>query len=82
MPEAPIVIVAWPALPPALAWMTAVPVPLDGAVYRPVLLIDPRPLTFDQVKLGCVGQGLAELVERLGRELLLGSVRPGSPSTA
>jgi hypothetical protein len=49
---ATIVMVARPALPPAAAWITAVPVPLEGAVYRPFRVIEPRPLTLDQVKLG------------------------------
>src|SRR5205807_1599057 len=43
--------------PPAFAWTTAVPLPLAGAVYRPALLIDPRPLSFDQVKLGWIARG-------------------------
>ena len=51
-----IVMVALADLPPAAAWMTAVP-ERDGAVYRPVELIEPRPLTFDQVKLGWTARG-------------------------
>ena len=51
-----IVMVALADLPPAAAWMTAVP-DRDGAVYRPVELIEPRPLTFDQVKLGWTARG-------------------------
>ena len=54
-----IVMVALPTFPPAFAWMVAVPRPLAGAVYRPVLLIDPRPLSFDHVKLGWIAMAWA-----------------------
>jgi len=39
--------------------MVAVPRPLAGAAYRPVLLIDPRPLSFDHVKLGWIAMARA-----------------------
>jgi hypothetical protein len=51
------VMVALPALPPAAAWMTAVPAPFEGAVYKPLRVIEPPPLTLDQVKLGWVARG-------------------------
>src|SRR5271166_7087668 len=46
MPEEPLTV-------PLATVTVAEPVPEAGVVYRPLLLIEPRPLT-DQVTLGCV----------------------------
>jgi hypothetical protein len=53
------VTVARPLTPPALACTVAVPVVLVGAVYTPVLLTVPGPLTFVQVNVGCCDRAMA-----------------------
>ena len=53
------VTVALPALPPLMAWITAVPDPVVGAVQSPVRLMDPGPITFDQVNAAWVVRGCA-----------------------
>ena len=54
----PIVTVALPLIPPALAWTMAVPAVEVGAVYRPLLLTVPGPLTTVHVQSGCVDRDL------------------------
>ena len=45
---------AVPLTEPLLAWTVAEPLPVLGAVYRPELLIVPRPEANDHVNAGCV----------------------------
>src|SRR5262245_32345660 len=53
------VTLAVPLTAPLVARTFADPVPLLGAVYKPVVLTMPTPpLSIDQVKLGCVARAL------------------------
>ena len=53
------VTLAVPVMPLVVAWMVAEPVPELGAVYSPLLLMEPMPpAAIDQVKLlGCAAIG-------------------------